>query len=167
VTVLIDVSADFNLPFQVAVAGIVREATNPPTFVVIGPSGVTAGGGTASFMQSGAVTGATNANPIVVTSNGHGLQNGQVVTISGVLGNTNANTTARVANKAANTFELNGVAGNAAYISGGTWRPTGLYKLPFDSTLRAGLEAGKTYQVVVYWTYSGQDYSGSFTFTVV
>jgi hypothetical protein len=165
--VLIDASADFNLPYQTVVAGVAREATNPPTFVVIGPGGVTAGGGTAAFMQTGTITGATNANPVVVTSTAHGLQNGQMVTISGVLGNTNANTTARVANKAANTFELAGVAGNAGYASGGQWRPTGLYKLAFDSVLRAGLEAGKTYQVVVYWAYSGQDYSGSFTFTVV
>src|SRR5262249_26844427 len=38
-----------------------------------------------------AITGATNASPIVVTSNGHGLTNGETVRISGVGGNTAAN----------------------------------------------------------------------------
>lgn len=68
---------------------------------------------------SKAITGATNANPIVVTSAGHGFADGDKVTISGVLGNTAANGTHTVANKTADTFELSGVAGNGAYVSGG------------------------------------------------
>jgi len=78
--------------------------------------------GTLAFtLQTAAITAATNATPIVVTSNGHGLENGQRVRITGVLGNTAANGTWVVANKAANTFELQGSAGNGAYTSGGTW----------------------------------------------
>jgi len=68
---------------------------------------------------SKAITGATNANPIVVTSAGHGFSNGDKVTISGVLGNTAANGTHTVAGKTADTFQLSGVAGNGAYVSGG------------------------------------------------
>jgi hypothetical protein len=65
------------------------------------------------------ITGATNVNPIVVTCNGHGFEDGDKVTISGVLGNTAANGTHTVAGKTANTFQLSGVAGNGAYVSGG------------------------------------------------
>ena len=65
------------------------------------------------------ITGATNASPIVVTCNGHGFADGDKVTISGVVGNTAANGTHTVAGKTANTFQLSGVAGNGAYVSGG------------------------------------------------
>lgn len=68
---------------------------------------------------SQAVTGASNATPIVVDCVGHGFADGDKVTISGVLGNTAANGTHTVANKTADTFELSGVAGNGAYVSGG------------------------------------------------
>lgn len=68
---------------------------------------------------SKAVTDATNANPIVITSAGHGFSDGDSVTISGVLGNNAANGTHTVANKTADTFELSGVAGDGAYVSGG------------------------------------------------
>ncbi len=72
-----------------------------------------------------AVTGATNATPIVITSTAHGYANGDWVLITGVGGNTNANGVFKVANQAANTFELTdpltgaNIAGNAAYTSGG------------------------------------------------
>jgi len=68
---------------------------------------------------SKAVTDATNASPIVITSAGHGFSDGDSVTISGVLGNNAANGTHTVANKTADTFELSGVAGDGAYVSGG------------------------------------------------
>ena len=77
--------------------------------------------------SSGNITGASHpASPIVITSNGHGLANDQVVTITGVGGNTAANGTWRVANGTANTFEIKSlgnaaVASNGAYTSGGTW----------------------------------------------
>jgi len=65
------------------------------------------------------ITAATNATPIVVTNTGHNLQNGDLVEITGVLGNTAANGIRTVANRTANTFELSGIAGNGVYISGG------------------------------------------------
>jgi hypothetical protein len=71
-----------------------------------------------------AVTGATNASPIVVTSTGHSLNTGDAVSISGVAGNTAANGVFTVTKIDANTFSLNGSTGNAAYVSGGTWLPS-------------------------------------------
>lgn len=67
-----------------------------------------------------AITGATNASPIVVTTSGtHGISNGAVVFISGVVGNTAANGYQTVAGVTANTFQLSGTTGNGAYVSGG------------------------------------------------
>ncbi len=65
--------------------------------------------------------------PIVITSTAHGLLNGDMVEILGVLGNTAANGSFIVANKAADTFELvklDGAAttGNGDYNEGS---PTG------------------------------------------
>lgn len=68
---------------------------------------------------------ATNADPIEITTveADHGLLDGMEVTIADVVGNTNANATARITKTGANTFTMNGVAGNAAYVSGGTITP--------------------------------------------
>lgn len=68
------------------------------------------------------ISGATQANPVVVTANSHGYDNGDEVYISGVVGMTELNNRVFiVANKAANTFELQDVDGSAytAYVSGG------------------------------------------------
>lgn len=74
----------------------------------------------AAVTGSGSVTAATNASPIVITQTGHGKANGAVVRISGVLGNTAANGVWVIGNATANTYELVGSTGNAAYTSGGT-----------------------------------------------
>ena len=71
-----------------------------------------------------AVTSATNASPIVITSTGHSLNTGDAISISGVAGNTAANGIFTVTKIDANTFSLNGSTGNAAYTSGGTWLPS-------------------------------------------
>ncbi len=76
-----------------------------------------------------AITNATNASPIVITSNGHGLTNNEQpqVRISGVTGNTAANGDFFVTIIDTNNFSLNGSAGNGAYGGGGTWgKITGL-----------------------------------------
>lgn len=78
---------------------------------------------------TGAITGATQANPVVVTSNGHGLSNGDKIFISGVVGMTQLNEKQYlVANVTTNTFELQDESstnidgtGFTAYTSGGTW----------------------------------------------
>lgn len=70
------------------------------------------------------ITAATQANPVVITSAGHGYNNGDQIYISGVVGMTQLNRAAyySVANVTANTFELQGVNGTgyAAYSSGGS-----------------------------------------------
>lgn len=68
------------------------------------------------------ISAATNATPIAVTSTAHGLSTGSTVVVTGVGGNTAANGTWEVTVTGANTFTLNGSAGNGAYTSGGTVR---------------------------------------------
>lgn len=88
------------------------------------------------FISSGAyvleanknITGVTNANPGVVTSNAHGYANGDWVYISGVGGTTGINGgTYKVAGVTANTFQLNTLDGATVntsamgvYTAGGT-----------------------------------------------
>lgn len=90
-----------------------------------------------------AVTAATNATPIVVTATAHGFTNGDAVTIGGVTGNTNANGKFRIANVAANTFELTNydtganIAGNGAF--GGTAYVVNLTATKFRADIDAGL----------------------------
>lgn len=69
------------------------------------------------------ITGITKANPAVVTSNSHGLSNGDYVLIQSVGGMTEVNNRHfLVANVTANTFELSGVNSSSytTYTSGGT-----------------------------------------------
>ena len=78
--------------------------------------------GTSAAVEK-AITGATAANPVVITSNGHGLANGTKVSIRGVIGmvELNIETAYTVASTATNTFELTGINGTGftAYGSGG------------------------------------------------
>jgi Flp pilus assembly protein TadG len=76
-----------------------------------------------------AITGATMANPVVVTSPTHGLANGEMIRITGVNGMTQLNDEYyRVANVTANTFELRNESNTSningtsysTYSSGGT-----------------------------------------------
>lgn len=67
-----------------------------------------------------AVTAASNASPIVITTAAHGFSTGDVVTIASVGGNTAANGTFRVTVVSSTTFQLDGSTGNGAYTSGGT-----------------------------------------------
>ena len=57
------------------------------------------------------ISGATQADPCVITATGHGFSNGDKVSIRGVVGmiELNLETAYTVANKATNTFELTGV----------------------------------------------------------
>lgn len=72
-----------------------------------------------------AITGATNATPIVITATSHGFTNGDLVFIDGVGGNLAANGIWKIANVATNTFELTrppdavNAVGSASYTSGG------------------------------------------------
>lgn len=69
------------------------------------------------------ISGATNASPIVITvTTTHNLNNGAIVKIASVGGNTAANGVWVVANTDCNakTFELLGSTGNGVYTTGGT-----------------------------------------------
>lgn len=68
-----------------------------------------------------AITAASNALPIVVTSANHGLTTGTRVTIQGVTGNTAANGTFTVTRLDSDQFQLNGINGNGDYGGGGSW----------------------------------------------
>src|SRR3990170_338461 len=80
-----------------------------------------------------ALTGATNATPIVATSTSHGISNGDLFVITKVLGNTASNGIFRAASVTTDTFALvdpvtgANVAGNGAYTSGGrVWKLSGV-----------------------------------------
>jgi len=69
------------------------------------------------------ITGITKADPAVVTSAAHGFANGDIVYVYDVLGMTEVNGRVfKVANKAADTFQLSGVdsSGYTTYTEGGT-----------------------------------------------
>lgn len=77
-------------------------------------------GGVVPGVSNLAVSGASSASPIVITTaSAHGLSSGNYVTISGVLGNTNANGTFQIAVQSSTTFSLIGSTFNAAYTGGG------------------------------------------------
>lgn len=65
------------------------------------------------------ITGATNADPIVVTSAAHGFSDDDIVIVYGVGGNTAADDMWQIDNGDTNTFELKDSTGNAEYTSGG------------------------------------------------
>lgn len=72
------------------------------------------------------ITGATAANPVVLTATAHGNLEGDVGTVAGIVGMTELNGgTYVVDDPAANTLELAGVDGTGytAYASGGTFTP--------------------------------------------
>lgn len=90
------------------------------------------------------VSGASNTNPITITAFNHGYQTGLSVVISGVGGNTAANTTATITVVDSNTFTIP-VAGNGTYTSGGTVAPkTATHQLTWDYT------AGDDFQSMKY-----------------
>jgi prepilin-type N-terminal cleavage/methylation domain-containing protein len=97
-------------------------------------------------ITSGTISGATMAKPIVITTSGTstGLQNGDMVTISGVGGNTAANGTWTIGSVTPNTtagtttFSLNNSdgTGSLAYTAGGTWTKNGPIIKALQITLR-------------------------------
>lgn len=92
--------------------------------------------------SSKAISGATKADPVVVTATGHGLSNGDEVFISSVGGMTEINgRNYKIANKTTNTFELQDLFGNdidgtgfTTYTSGGTADPIFEVATPYPAT---------------------------------
>lgn len=73
---------------------------------------------------TGAITGATQANPVVITSAAHGRTTGDLVEINNVVGMTELNgNTYTITVLTASTFSLDGIDGTGytAYTSGGDW----------------------------------------------
>ncbi len=143
---------------------LIRDAALTPvnvdgslTFRVYGPLGlVAAATAAATVLNSGAVTGASNATPVVITSANHGLTTGTLVTVAGVSGNTGANGTTTVTAIDANTFSLDGSVGNGTYVSGGTWNVTGLYGYSIVVSAANGFEVNTTYEVLLQGKVAGQ-----------
>lgn len=164
----IDEGAASTLPFQLR--GNSNEPVEPdaaPTWRVFGANGqVASGTGSASSFESGSITGATNAAPIVITSAAHQVVTGQNVTVASVAGNTAANGQFIATYVGVNTFSLAGSTGNGVYTSGGTWKTTGLYKVALSGAVLNSLEAGKTYTVVLTFTLSAAIRTVVGTFTV-
>ena len=91
----------------------------PCNYTAVYVSGGGANGATSDGL-GGFVYGATNASPIVISTNyNHNLTTGNTVTISGVGGNTAANGAFTVTVINAVSFSLNISTGNGAYSSGG------------------------------------------------
>lgn len=74
-----------------------------------------------AITQPKTITGATRANPVVITSAAHGFVNGQRVYINGVSGMTQINNRSFVvAGRTANTFQLSGINGTSYSTFTGT-----------------------------------------------
>lgn len=148
------------------------DSTGAPTFRVYGPNGIMANGiGSLTIKDpsssGGAITAASNATPIVVTSNGHNLTTGTQVTVTGVGGNTGANGTFVVTVVNSNTFSLNGSTGNGSYTSGGTWHVSGLYEVSITPQGANGFVQGTTYSVLVTAVVASTVVADLHSFTVV
>lgn len=92
------------------------------------------------------IMGATQANPVVITSTGHGFADGEVVHISGVLGMTELNGNSfTVANAATDTFELLGENG----LAYGAWTAGGVARNQIDgSAFAAYVSDGKVRKAI-------------------
>ena len=150
------VAIDATLKFLVQVrdaSDVPIAPQSTPTYRVYGANGLmTNGTGSASVKETGSVTGATNASPIVITAASHGLTTGQKITIASVGGNTAANGTWSIIRVDVNTFSLTTSTGNGSYTSGGTWTTTGLYEVSLTPTTANGFAVSGWYDVEVYIT---------------
>jgi len=159
-------------------AGVLKFADSNPTYRIYGPGvgGTQAVGimtnSTGSLqpldpsVAGGVITGATNASPIVITSNGHGLSTGARVTIQSVQGNSAANGDWEITALSTNTFSLFGSTGSGVYTSGGTWWTTGLYGLNFTPQPANGFAAGQNYVALVNWQMAGVPQADLITFSL-
>jgi hypothetical protein len=155
----------FEFPVLTDVAGVPTNSSTTPSYRVYGSTGLVASG-SLSFKETGTVTGATNASPIVITAASHGLTTGMKVTIASVGGNTAANGTFTITVVNANSFSLDSSTGNGAYTSGGTWKVTGLYTFTVTPSLVGGYAAGGWYSVLVIATITADVWEKTYRFGV-
>ncbi len=103
-----------------------------------------------------AITGATQASVVVVTSNAHGFSNGDILTISNVVGMSQLNgKDYKVSNKTTNTFELTDMLGNninstafSAYTSGGVANKHIIIDTPYTEDDLEGLSFAQSNDVL-------------------
>lgn len=145
--------------------GSIAEPDQLPTFRIYGANGFVLNG-TCAYAETGTITGATNASPIVITDVSHGLTTGANITITGVLGNTAANADWRITYLTADTFSLDGSVGNGAYTSGGTWTTLALFTVSLSIADTQNFTPGESYTVVISYTVGGNPRSVEFTFGV-
>jgi hypothetical protein len=144
-----------------------KEPSALPTFRIYGPAGLMSNGsGSASKLDTGSVTGATNASPIVIASTGHGLNSGTRLTLSNVGGNTAANGDWQITKIDNDHFSLDGSTGNGSYTSGGSWHVTGLHAVTPAIHAADGYISGQTYFVLTTWVISGTTYGDIDSFIV-
>lgn len=85
------------------------------------PVSATLGANVVEGVSNLAITAATNASPIAITTtSAHGLSSGDTATIAGVLGNLNANGTWTINVTSPTAFALVGSTGSGTYTGGGT-----------------------------------------------
>lgn len=107
---------------------------------------IIAAGGTVLFMKSATTTaGALNkkANAAitavsaggVITATAHGYATGDVITITGVVGAIEVNTTGKITVITANTFSIDGVSSATTYVSGGTATAEGTQMLAAGTSI--------------------------------
>ncbi len=148
------------------------DSSPAPQYRLYGPNGLmTNGTGSLSIKDpgaaGGAITGASNAAPIQITSAAHGLTTGTRVTIASVGGNTGANGDFNVTSIDANNFTLQGSTGNGAYTSGGTWHTTGLYDVDIDILGANGFAQGQCYTLFVTSVVGGVTMGDVYSFVCV
>jgi hypothetical protein len=126
-----------------------------------------------------AITAATNATPIVVTTAAaHGLTIGSTYTvqIAGVKGNTAANGTFKAKAVTTTTFSLTtlagaNVSGNGAYTSGGGWMPsitaaTNASPIVLTTSANHGMTVGTAYTVTISGVTGNTAANGTWQVTV-
>jgi hypothetical protein len=149
----------------VAPGNVPTNLTALPSYRIYSATGLVLSG-SFSPKDTDPITAASNASPIAVTSTAHGLTTGTAITISGVLGNTNANGSWIVTVVDPNTFTLNGSTGNGAYSGGGSWSVTGLYTAAIAATSANGFLEGQCYTLLVQGAVGAVAYADMDTFMV-
>lgn len=173
-----DDSITFNTP--VAIGGLVLSGAYPINTVLGTTSyNIVASSAAVTTQANATITGATQANPCVVTTSGaHGFSNGQLIYISGVVGMTQLNGNLyTAAGVSGTTFQLSGInsTGYTAYSSGGTASPGAVPQFTTSSgssvvtvTLAAhGLAAGDSVNFPISTTVGGVAVSGTYTVTTI
>jgi hypothetical protein len=155
-------------------AHVVRDTSNvpinadsTPTYRIYGRDGLmTNGTGSLSLMDTGVITDATDASPIVITDTDHKLSTGNRITVANVGGQVGANGTHVITVETSNTFSLDGSTSGGTYTSGGTWNLTGLYAFSYTPTEANGFEADEVYRVVITYVVDSVTYVSAYTFQV-